>query len=219
MIRKKKKSFCGNIYGMAFFCGMKLILLTAEQKLLSECYTLELLIDLDFDYLHIRKEASADDEYVARIINRLPKAYRPKIVLHGHPEVARRFAIGGLHHKSSTDYLQDSGTAFQTKTFHSIQEIKDCKHPYQYGFLSPIFDSISKKGYLAAFEKEELREFLGSDQKPFPIIALGGIHKGNIQECKDLGFDGVAVLGTVWHHLMQQPKIQTLQEICELVKK
>lgn len=186
---------------------------------MSECYTLELLIDIDIDYLHIRKEASADDEYVTRIINRLPKSYRPKIVLHGHPEVAKRYAIGGLHHKSGTDYLQDSGTEFQTKAFHSIEEIKNCKYPYRYGFLSPIFDSISKEGYSAAFDQEELRQFLNSDQKPFPIVALGGIHKGNVQECKDMGFDGVAVLGTVWSHLMQQPKIKILQEISDLVKK
>jgi thiamine-phosphate pyrophosphorylase len=66
-----------------------------------------------------------------------------------------------------------------------------------YCFLSPIFDSISKEGYKANFDKLELKEFLAKDRKT-KVIALGGLTEENYLEVLELGFDGGAFLGSVW---------------------
>ena len=67
-----------------------------------------------------------------------------------------------------------------------------------YCFLSPIFDSISKEGYKANFDKLELKEFLAKDRKT-KVIALGGLTEENYLEVLELGFDGGAFLGSVWN--------------------
>lgn len=197
---------------------MKLILLTAPEDIMSEWDTLKEVLEYNLvDYLHIRKD-NTDKEYITKIINSLYKKDRPKIILHGHPEIANKYKLGGYHHKSESEYDDKMQTSFQTKAFHSIAEVINCKHPYKYGFLSPIFDSISKKGYPANFNHEELKEFLNSDRKPFPIMALGGVSPDNISVCKELGFDGVAILGTFWKHIFVHKKLDVLNQIIGMIK-
>jgi len=196
---------------------MKLILFTTPENLMSEVDSLEHLMDLGVDYVHVRKD-NKDFDYITKIINSIPKKYREQVILHGHQDIAEHYRLGGLHHKTDSEFIPDCQTDFQTKAFHSIEEIKACKYPYKYGFLSPIFNSISKPGYDAKFTEEELKEFLNSAEKPFPIMALGGVDATNVKKAKELGFDGVAVLGAIWSHLFLHKKISVLQELKELVK-
>jgi thiamine-phosphate pyrophosphorylase len=196
---------------------LSLILLTTPEKLMSECDTLDQLLALDgIDFLHIRKETDEED-YIRKIVNRIPKPNRSQLVLHGFQSVAAHYKLAGLHHKSNTDYIENCQTEFQTKSFHSIEEIRNCKHPYKYGFLSPVFDSISKKGYKSNFDLDELESFLKSDQKPFPIIALGGVCPENIAQCKKLGFDGVAILGAIWSEIFVHKKLEVFERIKNLL--
>lgn len=80
---------------------------------------------------------------------------------------------------------------------HSFEDIEAIEGKEKYCFLSPIFDSISKEGYKANFDKLELREFLKKDRKT-KVIALGGLSEENYSEVLELGFDGGAFLGSVW---------------------
>lgn len=193
---------------------MKLALFTTPEDLLSEIDSLEHLLEEGVDFLHVRKD-NKDHEYMTKIINHIPKKYRPQVVLHGHRNIAEHYGLGGLHHKTGTVYLEDCQTDFQTKAFHSIEEIKACKKPYEYGFLSPIFNSISKPGYDAKFKEDELKDFLNSKQKPFPIFALGGIEESTIDKARELGFDGVGVLGAIWSQIFLHKKISVLNAIKE----
>ena len=81
---------------------------------------------------------------------------------------------------------------------HSLEELSAHKAKFDYLFLSPIFDSISKKGYSGRFTREELLEARDNGLIDKKIIALGGITAGNIPIIRELGFGGVAVLGSVW---------------------
>lgn len=66
-----------------------------------------------------------------------------------------------------------------------------------YAFLSPIYNSISKQGYAAAaFDRRALKATLSAC--PIPIIALGGVTADKLPELRDLGFAGIAVIGSVW---------------------
>ena len=57
--------------------------------------------------------------------------------------------------------------------------------------LSPVFSSISKKGYNG-------REFnvTGIDKR---IIGMGRVSVNNLSKFEDLGFTGVGVLGGIWN--------------------
>ena len=49
------------------------------------------------------------------------------------------------------------------------------------------------------FMKEKLKTFLNIERK-IKIFALSGIDESRIEECKELGFDGVALLGAIWNN-------------------
>jgi thiamine-phosphate pyrophosphorylase len=87
---------------------------------------------------------------------------------------------------------------------HSFEELE--KTEANICFLSPVFDSISKFGYKSKFSHQELkdgiaawREFQKKENRSQKLFALGGVAAENIAELAALGFDGAAVLGTVWH--------------------
>ncbi len=80
---------------------------------------------------------------------------------------------------------------------HSFKEVEELDGKLEYCFLSPVFDSISKQGYKANFEQEELRKFLKKERE-IKIIGLGGVTEANYSELLELGFDGGAFLGSVW---------------------
>ena len=86
---------------------------------------------------------------------------------------------------------------------HSYEEVEKLREEKGYCFLSPVFDSISKPGYKANVNKEELREFLKKDRN-IKVIGLGGVTEDNYSELIDLGFDGGAFLGSVWKKYNEQ---------------
>ncbi|MCK5741722.1 MAG: thiamine phosphate synthase [Chlorobi bacterium] len=80
---------------------------------------------------------------------------------------------------------------------HSFDEIDDLGHDFDYVFLSPIFDSISKLGYLSNFDEPSLSAYLKTSGRN--IVALGGIDSVTASKCADMGFCGVASLGYIWN--------------------
>lgn len=63
--------------------------------------------------------------------------------------------------------------------------------------MSPIFDSISKQGYLAAgWDEQEVREALQRAQ--MPVYALGGVSVDKVPDVKRMGFQGIGLIGAVW---------------------
>jgi len=90
---------------------------------------------------------------------------------------------------------------------HSFEELEKIGENAEICFLSPVFDSISKFGYKAKFSKDELKEgisawrnFQKKESRKQKLYALGGVESGNIAGLAELGFDGAAVLGAVWHN-------------------
>ena len=76
-------------------------------------------------------------------------------------------------------------------SFHSKEEIEACNADFEYVLLSPVFGSISKKGY-------EGKGFDVTDLDT-TVIGMGGINVDTIQQTFDLGFKGVGVLGGIWN--------------------
>lgn len=70
-----------------------------------------------------------------------------------------------------------------------------------YVFLSPIFDSISKAGYEAAFTASRLQQAAADGIIDGKVIALGGVTANNIPLLKEWHFGGAAFLGDVWSRI------------------
>ena len=71
------------------------------------------------------------------------------------------------------------------------------KNDYDYVFLSPIFDSISKVGYNSAFTEDMLRDASVKGIIDEKVVALGGVTFEKISYLKELNFGGAAMMGVL----------------------
>ena len=84
---------------------------------------------------------------------------------------------------------------------------------YDYVFLSPVFDSISKSKYQGKFKDQNFNVFLKKVKQK--VYALGGIDASKIDKVKRMDFQGVALHGAIWES--ENPLI-TFNEIKEKCK-
>lgn len=105
----------------------------------------------------------------------------------------------GIHLNSRNPKEPHDYSGHVSCTCHSIEELNNKKHFYDYLFMSPIYDCITKEGILSGYTPEELRQ-AGKDKIiDSKVMALGGITPENILEVKDFGFGGAVILGNLWN--------------------
>ncbi len=146
------------------------------------------ILDAGWDYVHLRHPGATITD-VGRIIESIPQRYHKKLKLHGHFELTNEFNLGGLHLNRRSPYVPALYSGKLSRSCHSVDETRDTDR-YEYVTLSPIFDSVSKAGYNAAFKADELMSI-----PTRKIIALGGIIPDRIEEVMKYPFAGIAVLG------------------------
>jgi len=187
---------------------MKLAVISSERMLNDEAQQINEIFDRGLEYFHLRKPHSNLHE-VARLIEKLSEEYHEKIVVHYHKELLDEFDVRGLH-RSAMNW--NSSHNFYSASCHSINEIKECTSE-QYVFLSPVFDSISKSGYIGNFSDSNFSLSNVSD-KMIDVFALGGVDYHNVEDCKNMKFDGVAVLGAVWNAQHPELAFEKIQRSC-----
>lgn len=148
--------------------------------------------------LHLRKPKVSEEDYMA-FVKRLPKVFYPRLVLHSCYHLAKDFEFAGVHFSTRDRNFAnkiDLDCAYST-SIHSLGELNSLDPLFDEVFLSPVFPSISKEGYEGILDLKKVALYLKSDRR-IKIIALGGITKNNISRVLEMGFDGAAVLGSVW---------------------
>jgi len=152
-------------------------------------------------FVHLRKP-NAEAEEMRTLLKALPKTAQQRIVLHSHFSLCDEFPTAGIHKNAhnAIEFGQCHHLAGITSyAAHSLEEIAE-NDGFSYYWLSPIFDSISKKGYSSNFDLLQVKEFL-ADNASKNVIALGGITDANAKQCIQNGFAGVAILGWLWNKL------------------
>jgi thiamine-phosphate pyrophosphorylase len=179
---------------------MKLIVITSPQFIGGEASYITSMLQKGIDLVHLRKPESSPCD-CAKLLDAIPEELHRRIVIHYHHCLCEDYHLGGIHispyHMSQT--LPRYGGAI-SRSCHSIDEIASFKSSYDYLFLSPIFNSISKQGYHGAFSALQLQEAQQKGIIDNKVIALGGITANNLSIVKQLGFGGAALLGDVWQH-------------------
>lgn len=140
------------------------------------------------DLLHIRKPGASEKDIESLIMKIKPELY-PRIKLHEEFQLLEKYPLGGVH-LNSRNPVKHPLAKTCSASVHTIQELGEIDN-LDYYFLSPVFDSISKKGYKAAFNLASLSPFL-KDKK---VVALGGVTPDKFPILKNLGFSGAAMLG------------------------
>lgn len=160
------------------------------------------LLHSSADLIHIRKP-SATLEDTERLILSIPPEWRNRLVLHDHHELATKYQLHGIHLNSRNPVPPEHFTLSISKSCHSIEEVEACKDGLSYVSLSPIFDSISKQGYHAAFTKEQLQQARQRGIIDSKVMALGGVTFSRIEEVLNMGFGGAMILGDAWRDVTQ----------------
>ena len=203
-------------------------MISAPDFLPGEAEAVTALLEAGAWRVHMRKPAAGSDS-IARLLEHIPAALYSRISLHDHHELAARFGVGGVHLNSRNPSVPDGFGGMVSRSCHSIAELSQYSSVCDYMFLSPIFDSISKSGYVSRFSLEEIRRRIAACSAgtagPMAgmssdgncrsvdwgrVFALGGVCPDNIRLLEETGFGGAAVLGYLWEPFRQDHDIAAL---------
>ena len=177
---------------------MKLIVITRPTYFVEEDKIITALFDEGLEILHLRKP-DTPPVYAERLLTLIPEKYRKRIVVHGHFYLKEEYGLKGIHLNGRNPEIPENYSGLLSTSCHSLQELEEKKPSFDYVFLSPIFDSISKEGYRSQYTPEQIREAVSEGIIDRRVVALGGVDADRIQEVKDYGFGGAAVLGDLWN--------------------
>lgn len=186
-----------------------LVVISPEKDLANELETVLDMLEAGLTHYHLRKPHWTAEQS-ENFILALPQRFRERIRLHQNHELCQHFPELKRHYKSQADISEAKGASVSC---HSLTEI-EAKNGLDYYFLSPIFDSISKVGYQSGFNQKHLQQGLRKlAHSGKRVVALGGIDSNNVGLCKEWGFTGVAVLGSIWKHQKVEDRIKEFQTI------
>jgi len=176
--------------------SFKVIVITPEKNHPKEFELITSLFENGLQALHVRKPQASEKE-LRDYLKKISKKFHKRLVIHSHYKLAKEFNLKGVHltEKAKKTKRINPSLKIISTSFHSTVDVLKSRRKYEYVFLSPVFDSISKKGYKNNFDLDGLQPFLKTTKN---IIALGGVNAKNIKTAKEAGFNGTAVLGDVW---------------------
>ena len=179
---------------------MRIIVITSPDFIAGEVSLINALFDGGIDRIHIRKPQASADE-VRRLIDGIGSKWHKRLSLHDHHHLAIEYGCG-IHLNGRNPYPPEDAKkdTLISASSHSVGEVEKRKTQCDYVFMSPIFDSISKQGYSAAYSQDELKEASAKGIIDKNVIALGGVIPNHIPYLEKMGFGGAAFLGHVWQH-------------------
>ena len=173
------------------------VIITLPHFFEGEAEQIVQLLHSAVDLVHIRKPNGAAEQTEC-LLQAIPSEYHSRLVLHDHYGLAEKYHVHGVHLNSRNPLPPLGWNGSVSRSCHSLEEIKVWKEKCDYISLSPIFDSISKRGYHAAFSAEELRKAREEGVIDSKVLALGGVTFRRMDEVLRMGFGGGMILGDAW---------------------
>ncbi|OFY63197.1 MAG: hypothetical protein A3H98_14395 [Bacteroidetes bacterium RIFCSPLOWO2_02_FULL_36_8] len=196
---------------------MKLIIISNPKPVKNESIIINKFFEKGLKYFHLRKPEFNESEMV-KWITAVPLEFHERIILHSHHHLLHKFDLKGVHFTSwfnsgSTIKSMYRRPVQYSTSYHSLEEINLNKISFDYVFLGPVYNSISKKESKSKkYNLNDLKETLLNSKAD--VVALGGISSDKIKEIKNLGFKGVAVLGGVWNSANPLTAFSKIQKTC-----
>lgn len=193
-----------------------LIVISDPLMRIDEAALINALFDEGLEVFHLRKPSVAAPG-IQQLLEKISQNHYGKIALHQHHQLAESFGIKRLHyteeHRKKTDakewsLLKEQGFHLST-SIHQIEEASTISDQFDYVFFGPVYNSISKKGYMAT-----VTENFVVPGKKIKLIAIGGINEDNVSMPLQAGFDGVAVLGAIWQSADPVKSFKQIKKAC-----
>ncbi|MBD0831273.1 thiamine phosphate synthase [Aestuariibaculum sediminum] len=176
-----------------------IIVIAPEHDIKNEIVILHELFHEGLQYYHLRKPHKTYTAYEV-YLNQIDSKFHNRVVVHQSHKLLDDYNLKGLHFQETKrrtltldtfQNLRDNSTITISSSFHSPNELTNCKFNFDYYFLSPVFSSISKQGY-------EGQEF-NVNHINKTVIGMGGVTTKNLTVFDKLGYKGIGVLGSIWN--------------------
>ena len=179
---------------------MKWIVITMPDFIENEANNINQLFEAGLDLLHLRKPESCIDD-CERLLQEINPKWYPRIAVHDHFSLCQKYHLHGIHLNSRNHQVPDGFQGSLSRSCHTFREVTAAQKEavFSYVFLSPIFDSISKKGYKHNFANKDLEDAGNNGIINEKVIALGGIIPQFIPQLRAWNFGGAAFLGDIWN--------------------
>lgn len=190
---------------------MRLAVITEATFRPDEAEIIPRLLSGGIDRVHVRKPGAAEAD-LRRLIESLPTELYPLLTLHDSLPLAVEYGLGGVHLNGRNPTVPEGFQGLVSRSCHTLDEVAACREE-DYLFLSPVFDSISKSGYRAAFPEAMLRDAAVRGLLGARVWALGGVRPDLLPQVRAYGFGGAALLGSVWRDTSEEGLRLTLEEL------
>lgn len=192
---------------------MKIIVISYPNRYPNEASIINDLFKNGLDILHLRKPLYSK-EAMCYLLDMINIEYHNRIVIHSHYDLYLNniYDLNGIHlTKDSKSYINKyiNTTSKVSVSTHSFDEVLLFKDKTRYMFISPVFDSISKKNYKSNISIEKLK----NNSYINKLVALGGIQNINIESIKKLNLYGIALLGHIWKKNHEIENFKIIKEI------
>lgn len=190
-------------------------IITHTQNIPGETVIWQQLLEEGADSILVRKPGWQEADYEQLLSQADPICY-PRLMIAEHAVLCERYGLQGLHFGEAARgniteedicRYQQMGWSLST-SIHSAETLQVASNNWSNLLLSPVFDSISKKGYTAAFD-ESFR--LDKDGFTGNVLALGGVNDTTAGKARSMLFDGIALLGALW----EKPE-KAVEEFCRI---
>lgn len=181
-----------------------MIVITNPIPITNEISTIHSLFENGLELLHIRKPDFSAAEMKGFLLE-IKLEFRQQLVLHSHHQLAPAFGINRIHftEKTRTETSEENLKNWKENRFilstsiHQMIDFEELPDDFDYAFIGPVFESISKPNYASNIDfKKELEQ---RKNNKTALIALGGITSDSIKTALEYSFDDVALLGTIWN--------------------
>lgn len=189
--------------------NLKLLVLSNSKNDPDEPVYVTQFLEHGLDVFHLRKPDFSSRQ-MEDYINQIPARFWGNIVIHSHYHLAKKFNLLGIHLGKTKrrswvfknlrlPLMRLFNPKLQiTTSFHHLASLYEETFAFDYVFLSPIFDSISKSGYQSGFAHHNIGAAI--NRSHYKIMALGGIELEKIDFVKKSHFAGVVLSGVIWQN-------------------
>ncbi|SFD32702.1 thiamine-phosphate pyrophosphorylase [Chitinophaga sp. CF118] len=190
-------------------------IITHTENIPDETDIWKQLLNEGADSILVRKPGWQEADYELLLLQADPGCYG-RLMIPEHATLCERYGLLGLHFGEAArgNITMEHLNSYRQKewllstSIHNVETLHATSNDWNQLLLSPVFNSISKKGYAAAFD-ENFR--LNKEGFEGNVLALGGINDITANKARDMQFDGIALLGAIW----QEPE-RAVREFCRI---
>jgi thiamine-phosphate pyrophosphorylase len=204
--------------------SLRLIVITDANAVPSEIEVIKDLFKAGLGTLHVRKPFYSRNK-MKHFIKSIPVKYHDRLVLHSHYGLVLKYKLKGVHFTEKARrpffigwlrrrfYRNSKRGISISASYHSLAAVARLSDVYDYVFLSPVFESISKKDKRKPLRHARIQDCLRATKAK--VVALGGVDETRILACRDIGFYGVALLGSIWQSPDPVKSFKEARELCK----